>query len=156
MSMPIFNLNSLTANCNEYEAGIVRGAFTDRGVQGKENGFARLREAKPFKTVKTIEQGLTNYVWRMLCFDLVGSGKHACMPVCADFDIYEALVLRDGKRPSYNYTEGADNSECKAWDTEKRNLMKSMDELVKRVEKDIPFEQQKGIVRWGRALGMLG
>lgn len=146
MSMPVFNLDQLTEGMNDFDGCIVRGAFTTRGYK---DGLGRLREAKPFKTVKTFEQGCINYVWRMLCFDIVGSGKHACMPVCADFDLWDALEARDGSRPRHG-NPGYDD-----WRQSVKNLTDEMNSLIKRAERSIPLERQKGIVRWGRALGML-
>jgi hypothetical protein len=139
--MPILPVDSMVADCDAWEESVVRAAFTTRGVS--EGG--RLRTNKPFRKVSTKLEGCANYVWRMLCFDLVGWGKHACMPVCADFDLMEALEVspawRDRSREEHR--EG------------RRELMKEMDELTKRVESVLPIEAQKGIIRWGRALGMI-
>jgi hypothetical protein len=146
MSMPILPINALVRGLSDDEDRIVRAAFTTRGVG---SGMARLRANKPFRRVETFEQGCANYVWRMLCFDLVGSGKHACMPVCADFELSEALELRDGKRIRYGepgYDEQKERSKA---------LRNEMDALVGRVESTLAPGALKGVIRWGRALGML-
>jgi hypothetical protein len=91
----------------------------------------------------------------MLCFDFVNHGKHNCMPVCADFELYEACTLRYGKAPRYNFNPGADNTACNEWTDRKKQLEKSMRVLIDRVEKVLPVEALQGIIRWGKALGML-
>lgn len=139
-TMPILPLDALCADLNDWEEEVVRAAFTTRGV----SAGGRLRSNKPFRKVRTKRDGCANYVWRMLCFDLVGSGKHACMPVCADFDLYDAvsvstvIVDRDKRRAIV------------------RELQEEMDALVKRIESNLPIEALKGVLRWGRALGMIG
>lgn len=147
MNMPVLPIDAMVLDCNDLEERIVRAAFTVRGVSG---GYGRLRANKPFRTVESFTQGCANYVWRMLCFDLVGWGKHACMPVCADFELSEAIEHRDGKR--YRYGEPGYEEQR----AEKRDLMKRMDALVSAVEKALPPESMKGVIRWGRALGMIG
>lgn len=148
-NMPVYPLDTMFSDCSDWEESIVRMAFTNRGRFSKDNGNARLRANKPFKRVTTFEQGCANYVWRMLCFDLVGHGKHVCMPVCADFEISEACDIRRGYRPKWDDPQYSDIR------AEERDLLDMLDDLIKRFEKDIPIEQQAGIVRWGRALGMI-
>jgi hypothetical protein len=151
MSMPILPVNAMVSGLSDRDAGIVRAAFTTRGVNKDTvlQGGAKLRANKPHRRVGSFEEGCANYVWRMLCFDLVGSGKHACMPVCADFELSEALELRYGRirygQPGYD--EQKERS---------KTLRDEMDALVSRVEKGLPPEALKGIIRWGRALGMIG
>ncbi len=122
-------------------------------MKGKENGFARLRESKPFSSPKSYNEACANYVWRMLCFDLVGSGKHVCMPVCADFNISDAITFRDGKAP--RYVLDGDNTEWQARREQEKELRVVLDALVDRVEQHVPVMQRKGILRWGKALGTL-
>ena len=138
--MPIMPVNAMVAGCTEDEARIVLAAFTSRGVQGPD---MRLKANKPFKKVTTFEQGCANYVWRMLCFDCVGWGKHACMPVCVDFELCDAFSARDGQA---KYSERREDI---------RNLMAELDLLVKKVEANLPLERKAGLLRWGRALGYL-
>lgn len=148
-TMPILPLDTMVAGCDDEQERIVRAAFTTRGVRNKNDGYAKLRSNKPFARVTTFEQGCANYVWRMLCFDLVGSGKHACMPVTADFDISEACEIRNGGRVRYGESGYEEQRE------RRKDLRESMDALVKQVESVLPIEAQKGILRWGRALGMI-
>jgi len=144
-TMPTYSnvtLDAMTAGCDEWENAVVRAAFTTRGV--RDGG--KLRANKPFRTVHNKWEGCANYVWRMLCFDLVGSGKHACMPVCADFDLHDAV------REDASYADVVDRHDRYQV---VRDLTADMDALVKRVESALPITEQKGILRWGRALGMV-
>ena len=155
MNMPILPVDLMVADCNGFEELVVRAAFTARGVKNKSDGYAKLRTNKPFKRVESFEQGCANYVWRMLCFDLVGHGKHVCMPVCADFELHDAITIRVGECPKRDWSDGADNTVCDDWRNRKKDLQKELDALVNRVEKTLPIGAQKGILRWGRALGMI-
>ena len=144
-TMPVFpnaTLDAMLVDCDGWEESVVRAAFTTRGV--RDGG--RLRANKPFRTVRNKLEGCANYVWRMLCFDLVGSGKHACMPVCADFDLYDAVKVSPAHADITDYRDRA---------AVVRELQNEMDALVKRVERALPIEAQKGVIRWGRALGMI-
>ncbi len=147
--MPILPLDTMVAGCSESDARTIRAAFTTRSVPNKDDGYARLRANKPFKRVTTFEEGCANYAWRMLCFDLVGSGKHVCMPVCVDFEVSAAVAIRDGKMPRYKEA-GYDD-----WKDAKRVVTEALDALVNQVEKTLPIGAQKGIIRWGQALGVL-
>ncbi|MHC5061784.1 MAG: hypothetical protein ACYTFK_11955 [Planctomycetota bacterium] len=143
-NMPILPVETMVADLHDDDASIIRAAFTSRGVS--EGG--RLRANKPFRKVTTFEQGCANYVWRMLCFDLVGWGKHACMPVCADFEIMDGYGARDGY-PERGDSEGRDKRR-----QDVRNMMKTLDGLVMQAESVLPGDSMKGVMRWGRALGM--
>jgi len=92
MTMPTFPVETIVDGWDSHDADLVRAAFTSRGAR---DGL-KLRASKPFKRVRNSFEGYANYVWRMLCFDLVGWGKHACMPVCADIDVSIPL-LGDGE-----------------------------------------------------------
>ncbi|MHC4302699.1 MAG: hypothetical protein ACYS7Y_36020 [Planctomycetota bacterium] len=142
--MPVFSnelLNAMLADCDSWEEAVVRAAFTSRGA----NGANRLRSNKPYSRVSSKLEGCANYVWRMLCFDLAGFGKHVCMPVCADFDLIDAIEVSPG-------CAGSDREQQRA---ARRELQEDMDRLVKRVEAALPVEALKGVMRWGRALGMV-
>ncbi len=149
MTMPIYPIDAILHGFNEYEDSIVRVGFTTRGVANKTEGCARLRASKPFKRVTAYEQGCANYVWRMICFDLIPYAPHSCMPVCAEFDIWSAHSYIAGKRPSY----GAEGYED--WVAGAKKLRAAMDELVDRFVAALPLEARGGIVRWGRALGII-
>lgn len=138
-NMPILPVDTMVADLDDNEAKLVRAAFTSRGVPVG----GRLRANKPFKRARNDFEGRANYVWRMLCFDLVGHGKHACMPVCAEFDVCDGLDAEFGRK---RYTERA---------AEVRVITKELDALASRAEAALPIEAQKGILRWGRALGMI-
>ena len=144
-TMPVFSqatIDEMLSDCDGWEESVVLAAFTTRG---KHDGY-KLRANKPFRTVRNKREGCANYVWRMLCFDLVGSGKHACMPVCADFDLHDAVRVSPAHA---NITDRSDRYAVV------RELTADMDSLVKRVEAALPLEAKKGILRWGRALGMV-
>lgn len=148
-TMPILPIDTMVADCSERDAHIIRAAFTTRGVRNKDDGYAKLRANKPFRRVTTFEEGCANYAWRMLCFDLVGFGKHVCMPVCADFDVCDAVAIRDGKMPRYN-EPGYDG-----WKAAKRSVVEALDALVTQVEEVLPLGAKRGIIRWGQALGVI-
>ena len=144
-TMPIFPVDAMVADWSESDAEIIRACFTGRGV--KEG--LKLRASKPVKEAKSVRDGLVNYVWRMLCFDLVGWGKHVCMPVCADFDLSYGYDAEFG-RVEFKDREGCDR---------RREVVKGAtaggDVLVKRFETHIPLVAQKGIMRWARAYGVV-
>ncbi len=149
MTMPIFPVDAILFDFNESEDSIVRAAFTTRGVANKNEGCVRLRATKPFKRVTTAEEGCTNYVWRMLCFDLVGFAPHSCMPVMADCDLYTAQGLSDGFTARYG------DEDYEGQRDRRKALTGAMDAVVDRFEKSLPVEAKKGIIRWGKALGMI-
>jgi len=137
--MPTYStatIDAMVADCNDWEEAVVRAAFTTRGV--RDGG--RLRTSKPFRAVRNQLEGCANYVWRMLCFDLVGSGKHVCMPVCADFDLHATVADCADRTERFRIV---------------RELTAGMDAMIKRVEETLPIEAKKGMLRWGRALGMV-
>jgi hypothetical protein len=142
--MPILPVEEMVAGYTEFEATVIRAAFTGRGV--KEG--LKLRANKPYRKVSSYLEGCANYVWRMLCFDLVGHGKHVCMPVTADFEVRDALEVRDGRVDWSERDKYTERREAV------RDTMKELDELIKRFESVLPISAQKGILRWGRALGM--
>jgi len=148
-TMPVLPVKRMIEDFTDLDGEIVHAAFTTRGVRNKDDGYAKLRSNKPFKTVETFEQGCANYVWRMLCFDLVGWGKHACMPVSADFELYDAIDIRYGA-PGRADRDGKDERRRRV-----RELMVELDELTKRAESALPIEAKKGLLRWGRVLGVV-
>jgi len=95
----------------------------------------KLRRTKPFKKIakddsERMFKGCVNYCWRMLCFDFLTERPYSCMPVMADFDI------------PLDYKE-------------RREKVKELDELIKEHEATIPLSEQKGAIRWAKALGIL-
>jgi len=65
-------------------------------------------------------------------------GKHQCMPVCADFGVYDEV-------PEY-----------KAMDMHQRSLyLKGLDRIVDAIVEQVPLSQRAGVIRWGKALGQL-
>jgi hypothetical protein len=133
-----FDAMITAAGLDEKEARIIRAAFNGR--------TGCLRASKPHAKItgsddSALEKASANYVWRMLCFDYVGWGKHACMPVTADWDI--AFVLRD--------QHGRDGY----FDLVRQETV-ALNATVKRFESTIPVTAQAGTMRWGRALGLVG
>ena len=70
------------------------------------------------------------YTWRHVVFAVSQNPKHQCMPVMAFCDL-------DGDSATRRSTE------------------KSLDDLADRIIRSIPFDQQHGTIRWGRALGYI-
>ena len=82
--------------------------------------------------------GKAAYVWRMTVFIVSKDGKHQCMPVCADFGVYDEV-------PEY-----------KAMDMHQRSLyLKGLDRIVDAIVEQVPLSQRAGVIRWGKALGQL-
>ena len=95
----------------------------------------KLRRTKPFKKIdkrdpERMHKGCVNYCWRMLCFDFLTDAPHSCMPVTADWDI------------PLGYQE-------------RKLKVKELDELIKKHEATLPLSEQKGAIRWAKALGIL-
>jgi hypothetical protein len=137
--MPVLPVDAMVADCDAWEENVVRAAFTTRGVS---NG-GRLRANKPDKRVSNKQEGCANYVWRMLCFDLVSWGKHACMPVCADFDLCDAV----------EHSPGYEDCDLAELCVGRAELQAEMNLLIKQVEAVLPVVALSGVMRWGRALG---
>jgi len=119
-NMPILPVDRMVRDLPPYSASIVRAAFI--GATDK------LRATKPYRRVGRTDpgaefKGSANYVWRMLCFDYVGSRPHSCMPVTADFDI---------------------PGNC----AERREKARMLDELIKRVESVVLGVSAGRVVRW--------
>jgi hypothetical protein len=143
--MPIMPVEAMVDGLTDWEKDVVRAAFTSRGVPAG----GRLRANKPYGKVSTFEQGCANYVWRMVCFDCVGHGKHVCMPICADFDVHAAFDAKYGRIEWSDIDGRRDRHELV------RDMTKILDTLVSRVERKLPIGALKGVMRWGHALGML-
>jgi len=148
-TMPILPVDEMVAGCNEFEARVIRAAFTTRGIGADNKGKGRLRASKPFKTVTTFEEGCANYAWRMLCFDFVASRPHCCLPVMADCDVFVGISehIGDDKYP--------DRKSRRILHDVTRDMTQVLDVLVSRVESVMPVTAQAGIMQWGRALGRI-
>lgn len=75
--------------------------------------------------------GEAAYVWRMVAFQVSKNHQHQCMPVMAD-----------------SYLDG--NSQ------ERRERIKELDALVKKIVDCVPMNQWHGVKRWGQAFGVIG
>lgn len=146
-SMPKLPVEVMVSGCDENEARIVRACFNGR------NGC--LKASKPFgridfdgDTDEALFKASANYVWRMLCFDYAGFGKHVCMPVTADLDVSAVYYEKYG-RPRFD--DPAKESER----ADRKARIKYLDLLIKRAESTLPVTLQAGVIRWGRALGVL-
>jgi hypothetical protein len=159
-TMPKLPVETMVAGCDDNEARIVRAAFNGR--------TGCLRASKPFGRIEKTDsdeealfKASVNYVWRMLCFDYVGWGKHSCMPVTADWDIgavYVRIFERDGRTARFGspeYDSPADRAAREERRGKERDLREALDALIKRVESTLPVTAQAGAMRWGRALGMI-
>ena len=126
-SFPFINLESLKEILSAENYLLAEAIVT---TQGRNKGC--LRSNKPKENPKAA------YVWRMVAFQISPSSHHHCMPVCADFDLYEALPKEEQKYDKVHL------------------LAKQLDkEVVDPITNTVPKEQWHGIMRWGRALGYL-
>jgi len=144
--MPKLSVDVMVAGCDENETRIVRAAFNSR--------TGCLRASKPYSRIaldgdddEAEYRASANYVWRMLCFDYAGFHPHNCMPVTADWDLGAVYYTREG--------QGDYASRDERRDAEKSARV-ALDALVKRVESTLPVTLQRGVMQWGRALGMIG
>jgi len=131
--MPVLPIEDMVADCTDYHASLVRAAIN--------RASGRLRATKPFRTIDTTGddayfKACANYVWRMLCFDYAGIRPHNSMPVTADFDIYNVCKAQPVNPTSTDYHDSA------------RDMVRRMDDLVKRVEALLPITSQKGVMQW--------
>ena len=98
-------------------------------------GPCLLRNGKLRKSKPQNAPGESKYVWRQLAFNLSPIARHQCMPTTDIFDIGEG---KDG------------------WSFDKaRAMAKELDKVVDRAIAMVPAEQRHGLLRWGRALGMI-
>jgi hypothetical protein len=98
----------------------------------------RLRATKPTEKKCGDKLGEAYYVWRMTAFYLAGFHPHNSMPVCADL-LIDSFYL-------YEYEEDPEKVKIKRAQYDAR--IAELDEIVDKV-----VTSQKGIIRWGRALG---
>jgi hypothetical protein len=76
--------------------------------------------------------GEAQYVWRMVCFHLIDEQPYSCMPVMADWYMTERDY--DKRR-----------AECKRLDSL----------VVDQIVNSVPMTEWCGVIRWGRAFGVL-
>ncbi len=160
-SMPKLPVETMVAGCDENEARIVRACFNGRtGCLKSSKPYGRIEKTDSDETA--LFKARVNYVWRMLCFDYAGFGKHVCMPVTADWDIgavYSRIFERDGRTARYgspDYDSPADRAAREERRGKERAEREALDVLIKRVESTLPVTLQAGVMRWGRALGYIG
>lgn len=140
--MPKLPVDEMCAGLDDRDSRLVRAAFNSR--------TGCLRASKPYRKIdydgpedEALFQAYANYVWRMLCFDFCGFHPHNCMPVTAEWDIGAVYYGRPG------YEDSADRRAAE------KSAMVALDALVKRAESVLPLTAQKGVMQWGRALGMV-
>ncbi len=143
--MPKLPFDKMTADFEEHEARIVCAARNSR--------TGCLRASKPFGRIdfegddlEMLFKASANYVWRMLCFDFVDFRPHSCMPICADFDLGAVF---------YSYQERGNYANRDERKVAERAVRDGLDALVKRAESVIPVTEQKGIMRWAKAYGLV-
>jgi hypothetical protein len=78
--MPIINLASL--NLSVFETNIAEK------IIGKGS---MLRASKPKINKADPMTGLAAYVWRMVAFSISPKSQHHCMPIMADFDMWDCV-----------------------------------------------------------------
>lgn len=82
--------------------------------------------------------GADQYVWRMVAFSVSPRAQHHCMPVCADFALFDDMA-----------------SGYKAMDfRERAAYRKSLDDIADVIVNAVPKSQWYGVARWGRAFGV--
>jgi|GEM_PF-6558726 len=143
-TMPIHDIDSMVQGMNAGDAWLIRTAYTTRGVADG----ARLRAKKPFRKITSLREGCANYVWRMLCFDCAGFAPHNCMPVCASMEVME------GYNAEYGRVDRNDHEACELRRDNEQNMLDMLDELTKRAESALPIRSFKGILQWGKVLGI--
>jgi hypothetical protein len=125
--MPTLPIDAMCADLDDHGERLVRAAF--KGKSGT------LRASKPFRTIDpdaddALFKACANYVWRMLCFDLVASRPHNCMPVTADWDL--RIVLNDHSiRPG-----------------PARTAKDKLDATITRAESALPPGSLRGALSW--------
>jgi len=126
---PTFDLDGLQANLTAEEWKLVSPCF---------KGDGQLRASKPDPKHNL---GQSSYLWRMIVFDVSPNPKHQCMPCTADWDIQPAAF--ENFPGDHNY--------------QKRLALtrEVLDPIADKVCKMLPVTQRAGLLRWGRALGML-
>jgi hypothetical protein len=77
----------------------------------------------------------TNYMWRILAFDLTNFRPHNCLPCTADWDIRRVFADRS-------------LAERGAW-------ISTLDKAINQIESTIPSDQHKGAIEWGYAYALL-
>ena len=149
--MTYINLPQLKEELPAADYALVEGIVATRG---KNKGL--LRAAKPlvprqidkpyppdykgvhfrntypdFKNEADANKGRTAYIWRQVAF-YVGQGQAASMPVTDIFDLPGILNSPEQK---------ADKAH--------------LDGLVDKILSTLPLSEKKGLIRWGKALGLL-
>ena len=151
--LPVDSMLTVAGITDEFSARVVRVAF--KACKG--SALSTLRASKPFSTVNydgsedSLFKACANYVWRMLGFSFVGYGKLACIPVTADFDIGSFYYKKHG----VSFGDGCSEETRQAYYADKKACIGRMDSLIKQFESTVPVELQAGVMRWGRALGMI-
>jgi len=76
------------------------------------------------------DAGRAAYIWRMVAFQISTNHRHHCMPCTADFDLPGTCA-------------------------ESRAEAKALDDVVASIVDSVPKEQWHGVLRWGRAYGII-
>jgi hypothetical protein len=129
--MPTVTNGVSAVNCNAAKC-IARQVFNQR--------TNKLKAKKPFpkmdfKHPDAILHASSNYVWRILCFDLCDFSPHNCLPCTADWDIRQTFAARP-------------LAEREAW-------IGTLDEAIEQIEGTIPAAEHHGVIRWGSAFDLL-
>lgn len=115
LEMPIIKLEEAELTPEQYE--IAKGILLSRG-----DGKGRLRASRP-----TAAPGETQYVWRMVAYQVSPRQEHQCMPVMA-----------------YIYLPGETAEE-------NREMADGLDEIVDKITDVVPLHELHGVLRWARA-----
>src|SRR5688500_17864137 len=102
--MPAIDLNKLESILNPSDFALVKAIVATRG---KNKGC--LRAAKPDvervdigprRSSPTVESGSAAFLWRWVALAISPLPQHHCMPVCADFDLPDPVLM--GGPPEQN------------------------------------------------------
>lgn len=130
-SMPFISTSAMDADLDPFIADITVA----------RDGKRQLRSSKPKG------DGRAAYVWRMVAFDCSTNRQHHCMPITADFDLFEYYPKAvDPTAEGYQSKYDHDAIRAEA---------KRLDAIADRICKLVPLSQRHGLKAWGRAFGVI-
>lgn len=99
-------------------------------------------DKRTLRASKPKGNGRVAYVWRMVAFTISPIRQHQCMPVTADFDVYDYYVNGTNEYGRQSFDHSAIREECKRLDA-------IADAIIDRV----PKSEWHGTRSWARAFG---
>ena len=125
--MPIVSDGVDAVTCNA-------ARIASRQVFNKRTG--QLKATKPYPKIAfahddALLYASSNYLWRILCFDLCDFRPHSALPCTATWDLN-------------NYYWLTDTAPTPGW-------METLDETIREIESTIPADEHYGALHWGYA-----